>query len=129
MRSHRLAVVGTEHDDRILGQPGVVERGQQIPDAMVERRAMRVISLQLPTRGLLQGFRNIRCKFELLQRIQRLVLCGRRVVGKMRRPETDQQRERLPIRRLCLQVALGILGLGERIIAVPVFLLGSFPLK
>jgi len=48
LRQHHIAVIGHEHDDRIVRNPRFFERTKEALEARIERRHMGVITAQNP---------------------------------------------------------------------------------
>ena len=118
MRPEHIAVIGSDDEDRVLGQLARLKSIDDVAHAGIECCNVGIIAGQIAASRRLDVGRDVRPQFQVL-RLEPIAegLRGR-VVGIVRRAPGDDQQERLlPMRK---NVLLRSLRLGDGVVAFPV---------
>ncbi len=112
-------MVGAEDDDGVACEAGVVQRFQQVAEAVVQRGAMRVVAGQVLSRLFLHVLGHVRAQLELVGVVHGAVLRRGCLVRIVRRAPGQEQHERFVAARVVLDVLHRVLRLGDRVITGP----------
>ena len=127
LRPEHIPVVGREHEDRVVLHTGLTDRPQQISDAGIQSRAVRIVPGQPLPRLRGHVLRHVGPQHDAIRIVQRPVLIRRSLVRGVRRAPGQHQQERIPL-AVVSDIGLGILRLCDRIVPVPDDLLIRIPI-
>ena len=114
-----VAMIRGEDDDGVGRQAGFVERAQQIGEAIIQRRAVRVVAREILAGPGLRRGGHVGRQFDFLGRIQRAVFRRGGLIRIMRRPPREPEEEGLLRLRVVAQIRLGVAGLRDGVVAFP----------